>query len=754
MTVDTLSLAGKVAIVTGSGRENGIGAGIAIALGRNGAAVTINYISDSVTERANALAEKIKASGGRATVVQTNVETPEGARFLVQETLKAFGTDHIDILVNNAGVGFVDGTLEIKPEDLSKTFDVNVKGPIFMSQAAVPHMPPGGRVINITSTASRLGLDELPTYGASKAALDSLTWSWAKEWGRSRGITVNSVAPGPVATDIVPVEHQEELHREQRLMTRAGDRIGTIEDIGDAVLLLVSDKSRWITGHAHQYAEMSLSRNPLQSQASEPPTQGLLFVSVSRPDEIKNRNTQRKIHRHVMKSIGLTRRKPGVKMMITRQNPKESLPTGLESDLPILPKKEGETARSSHPQTNLALFKAHSYSYPGIPSPLGVDHSIAFRSTSARAEQIRAFLIAPDSPGCRTLRELCFTLAMVDDSAMHLALAQLALRNGQYKRRSGSENQLSLKHYNTAMSLVNQQLRSITGAIRDGIIGTVINLASYDLRTDNLARWTVHMAGLGYMIGTRGGLKKISSQYLQTTVIWTDLIGSLSLDRSPYFAFPWSTETSTRHTPSSGLLDRSIAHLENIFPGTTDICHMLRSLSSVASMSVGKSRAEWAHDASMNRALQAVIYDILSLPRLALQDEESRPTIDIVIHEVVRFAMLLFLTAPCMFIASWRGVNTIISQHSGRLSKLLRTPGLEWSGLEDIELWVLTVDAMAEGDEDQVWATSRLISRIQERGLDWDGLLDILRQIAWIDDIWPKETGRLQGAIKMPSYTA
>ena len=98
MPVDTLSLAGKVAIVTGSGRENGIGAGIAIGLARNGAAVTINYISDSVTKRANALADRIKADGSRATVVQSTVDTPGGAQFLVQETLKAFKTDRVDIL--------------------------------------------------------------------------------------------------------------------------------------------------------------------------------------------------------------------------------------------------------------------------------------------------------------------------------------------------------------------------------------------------------------------------------------------------------------------------------------------------------------------------------------------------------------------------------------------------------------------------------------------------------------------------------
>ncbi|KIX04527.1 uncharacterized protein Z518_05397 [Rhinocladiella mackenziei CBS 650.93] len=254
MTADTLSLAGKVAIVTGSGRENGIGAGIVAALARSGAAVTINYVSDSVTKRAHSVADKIKADGGRVTVVQTTVDTPEGALFLVQETLKAFETDRIDILVNNAGTGFAGETLHVKPEEITKTFDVNVKAPVFMAQATVPHMPPGSRVINVSSTASKLGLHDIPVYGASKAALDSLTWSWAKEWGRSRGITVNAVAPGPVVTDIVPPDVADQLMKPQRDITRAADRFGTAEDIADAVLLLASEKARWITG---QYISVS-----------------------------------------------------------------------------------------------------------------------------------------------------------------------------------------------------------------------------------------------------------------------------------------------------------------------------------------------------------------------------------------------------------------------------------------------------------------------------------------------------------------
>lgn len=98
MTADSLSLHGKVAIVTGSGRENGIGAGIAVALARNGASVVVNYVSESTRDRAGKVAENLKSIGGDAIVVQAAVDTLEGARTLVRETLQGFNTDHIDIL--------------------------------------------------------------------------------------------------------------------------------------------------------------------------------------------------------------------------------------------------------------------------------------------------------------------------------------------------------------------------------------------------------------------------------------------------------------------------------------------------------------------------------------------------------------------------------------------------------------------------------------------------------------------------------
>jgi NAD(P)-dependent dehydrogenase (short-subunit alcohol dehydrogenase family) len=98
MTPDTLSLSSKIAIITGSGRENGIGAGIARALARNGAAVTIHYASPSIASRAAAVAKEITSKGGKAIVVQADVTTEEGAEKLKNETLKGFGVDHIDIL--------------------------------------------------------------------------------------------------------------------------------------------------------------------------------------------------------------------------------------------------------------------------------------------------------------------------------------------------------------------------------------------------------------------------------------------------------------------------------------------------------------------------------------------------------------------------------------------------------------------------------------------------------------------------------
>jgi len=245
---DTLSLAGKVAIVTGSSRENGIGAAIALALGRNGASVAVTYATPSSEKRAEAVAESIRTLGGKAIVVVGDLKTEEGAEKIVQETIKAFG-EHIDILVNNAGFGSYHSSLKISKEELDHFFQLNVYSAVYMTQRVVPHMSKGGRIINISSISAKIGMGGMPIYGATKAALDSLTYAWAQEFGKSHGITVNSIAPGPVPTDAT-----NELVELQALapfilqLTRAEDRFGTTQDIADATLLLVSEKGRWITG--------------------------------------------------------------------------------------------------------------------------------------------------------------------------------------------------------------------------------------------------------------------------------------------------------------------------------------------------------------------------------------------------------------------------------------------------------------------------------------------------------------------------
>ncbi|KAI0891752.1 putative short-chain dehydrogenase [Annulohypoxylon nitens] len=245
---DFKDLEGKVAIVTGSGRHNGIGAAIARTLARNGVSVTINYVSESSAKSAAEIAQSIRDEYKvGVALVQQDVSTPEGARRIISETMKQLGVDHIDILVNNAGLTRPGSLLEANLEDINVQFSTMVNGPLFLTQAVVGlgKMPQGGRIINIGSIGSRTFPKELPVYSAAKSALDVLTVLWAEELGRSRGITVNTLAPGPIQTDIVdktPAAAAELVARQ-----RGSARIGTPQDMADIVLFIASEKSRWLT---------------------------------------------------------------------------------------------------------------------------------------------------------------------------------------------------------------------------------------------------------------------------------------------------------------------------------------------------------------------------------------------------------------------------------------------------------------------------------------------------------------------------
>ncbi|KAK7698796.1 hypothetical protein SLS64_012147 [Diaporthe eres] len=268
--VDTLSLEGKVAIITGSGRETGIGAATAAALARNGASVTINYVSDATAPRAANVVKSIQEAGGKAIAVRADVTKPAEAKRLVEETLKGFNTDKIDILseyprrilddvkglglleaFNNAGAVYGGPKLmEVTPEEIDATFATSVRGPILLMQATVPHMPRFGRIINISSVASRpITLEGVALYGGGKAAMDQITFAVAAELGKNgKNITVNTVAPGITTTDILSPEAMDAFDKALTPMAKVEDRPGHPNDIADTILLLVQEKSRWITG--------------------------------------------------------------------------------------------------------------------------------------------------------------------------------------------------------------------------------------------------------------------------------------------------------------------------------------------------------------------------------------------------------------------------------------------------------------------------------------------------------------------------
>ena len=183
-------LEGQVALVTGAAR--GIGAAIAERLAKDGAAVAINYAKSA--EQAEALAERIRASGGRAKALQADLSRPSEARALVEATFHEF--DRLDILVNNAATAGFAPIGAVDEAFVRSNLSLNVEGPLFATQATAAHFPDqGGRVINVSSLVATRMLAGASVYAATKSALEALTRVWAAELG-PKSVTVNAVAPG------------------------------------------------------------------------------------------------------------------------------------------------------------------------------------------------------------------------------------------------------------------------------------------------------------------------------------------------------------------------------------------------------------------------------------------------------------------------------------------------------------------------------------------------------------------------------
>ena len=236
-------LAGQVAVVTGASK--GIGAAIARHLAAEGAAVVVNYSSSK--EGADRVVNEITRQGGKAVAVQANVARQEDIQRLFAETKKAF--DKLDILVNNAGIYEFAPLEEVTPEHFHKQFDLNVLGLVLASQEAARHFgPAGGAIVNISSVVAVAPVANASVYSATKAAVDAVTKSLAKELG-PRKIRVNSINPGKVETEGLRGAGiaDSEFRKTTEGNTPLG-RIGQPDDIAPAAVFLVSAYSAWITG--------------------------------------------------------------------------------------------------------------------------------------------------------------------------------------------------------------------------------------------------------------------------------------------------------------------------------------------------------------------------------------------------------------------------------------------------------------------------------------------------------------------------
>lgn len=232
-------LTGKRALVTGASR--GIGAAIALALAEKGADVAITY--ERSAERAGDVVRAIEAKGRRGFAIQADSADAEAVKRSVDQAAQSLGG--LDILVNNAGIARVGPVAEASLADIDALLAVNIRAVVLASQAAIAHLPDGGRIISIGSNvADRVAFGGLTIYSMTKSALLSFTRGLARELG-PRGITVNLVHPGSTDTDMNPADG---AMADSQLAFSALGHFGKPEDVAAAVAFLASPAARQITG--------------------------------------------------------------------------------------------------------------------------------------------------------------------------------------------------------------------------------------------------------------------------------------------------------------------------------------------------------------------------------------------------------------------------------------------------------------------------------------------------------------------------
>jgi len=235
----------KVVLVTGSSR--GLGKSIALDIGKAGQKVVVNYVSDGSKESAEEVVKEIKAAGGDAVAIQADSSKPDDIKKLFDESVAAFGT--VDVLVNNAGITRDGLVLRMKPEQWQQVIDVNLSGVFYCTQAffKLASKKRTGRIINISSVVGQIGNPGQANYAAAKGGVIGMSMANAKEFA-SRGITVNTVCPGFIATDMV-------AKLDDTYLTQVSEgiplkRLGKPEEVAGMVRFLALDPAcDYITGH-------------------------------------------------------------------------------------------------------------------------------------------------------------------------------------------------------------------------------------------------------------------------------------------------------------------------------------------------------------------------------------------------------------------------------------------------------------------------------------------------------------------------